>query len=103
MEPWAGYLRELAAMPNTWCKMSGMVTEADCDNWTPEDLRPYIDHVIETFGFDRIMYGGDWPVVTLASTYTRWVEALWQAVSGHRDDELRKLFYDNADAFSGMR
>lgn len=99
MEPWAGYLRELAGLPNTWCKMSGLVNEADWDRWVPDDLRPYIDHVIDTFGFDRVMFGGDWPVVTLAATPRRWIDALWNTLGGCSGEERRKLFHDNAATF----
>lgn len=96
MEPWAGYIQELAAMPNTWCKVSGVANEADMENWQPADLRPYLDRVLESFGFDRVAFGGDWPVVTLASTWKRWIETLCDAVSGCTDAERRKLFHDNA-------
>jgi len=99
LEPWASHLRALAEMPNTWCKLSGLANEADWERWTPADLRPYIDHVIETFGFDRIMFGGDWPVCTLATTCRRWVETLGDALSGCRDEQRRKLFHDNAEMF----
>ncbi|MDP6523849.1 MAG: amidohydrolase family protein [Kiritimatiellia bacterium] len=99
MDPWAGYLRELARMPNTFCKMSGLVNEADMEQWTSDDLRPYIDRVIGTFGVDRITFGGDWPVCTLATTYGRWIQTLWDTVSGCNDDERHKLFHDNAEKF----
>lgn len=99
MEPWAGYIHDLAALPNTWCKVSGMVTEADMENWKPDDLRPYLDHVLQSFGFDRVAFGGDWPVVTLAAPLRRWVDTLWDAVSGCSEEERRKLFHDNAAAF----
>ncbi|MFQ5972428.1 MAG: amidohydrolase family protein [Alphaproteobacteria bacterium] len=99
LEPWRAEIGELAAMPNVHCKVSGMVTEADHESWTRDDLRPYIDHVIECFGFDRVVYGGDWPVSTLATTYPRWVETLEWAVSGSSEEELRKLFRDNAIRF----
>lgn len=99
MEPWAGYLRELAGMPNTWCKMSGLVNEADWDSWTAHDLRPYIDCVLECFGFDRVAFGGDWPVVTLAANWRQWVETLWEALGGCSDAERRKLFCENAETF----
>jgi L-fuconolactonase len=99
MEPWAGYMRELAALPNTICKVSGLVVEADCEIWTPADIRPYLDHALESFGFDRVAFGGDWPVVTLATSYKRWIETLWGAVGDCTDDERRKLFHDNAAAF----
>jgi L-fuconolactonase len=99
MEPWRTELTKLAAFPNVWCKMSGLVTEADHKQWTPQDLRPYIDHVMETFGFDRVMYGGDWPVAYQATEYPRWVSTLEEAVSGASEAELRKLFHGNAIAF----
>ncbi|MEU0384604.1 amidohydrolase family protein [Streptomyces chartreusis] len=69
LEPWASGLRALAALPHTVCKLSGMVTEADLASWTIDDLRPYADVVLEAFGPDRLMFGSDWPVCTLAATY----------------------------------
>ncbi|MCB0083174.1 MAG: amidohydrolase family protein [Caldilineaceae bacterium] len=98
-EPWRQEIEQLAGFPNVWCKISGLVTEADHANWTREDLKPYIDHVIESFGFDRVMYGGDWPVATQATTYPRWVETLEWAVQGCSSEELHKLFHDNAISF----
>ena len=72
MEPWLQNMRYLAALANVHCKMSGLVTEAHHQHWTRGQLKPYIDHVIECFGFDRVMYGGDWPVSTLAAKYPDW-------------------------------
>ncbi|MFF7639681.1 amidohydrolase family protein [Streptomyces canus] len=69
LEPWASAVRALAALPNTVCKLSGMVTEADLAAWTIDDLRPYTDTVLDAFGPDRLMFGSDWPVCTLAATY----------------------------------
>ncbi|MEU0459075.1 MULTISPECIES: amidohydrolase family protein [unclassified Streptomyces] len=69
LEPWASGLRALAALPNTVGKLSGLATEADHASWTVEDLRPYADVALEAFGPDRLMYGSDWPVCTLAGTY----------------------------------
>ncbi|MFI6348493.1 amidohydrolase family protein [Streptomyces sp. NPDC050560] len=71
LEPWAGWVRELAALPNTVCKLSGMVTEADPAAWTVEALRPYAETVLDAFGPARVMFGSDWPVCTLAAPYTR--------------------------------
>lgn len=99
MEPWKQELRTLAQFPNVWCKMSGLVTEADFQRWRKEDLKPYIDHVLECFGFGRVMYGGDWPVAYQATEYPRWVETLQWAVSGCSQSEARGLFHDNAVAF----
>src|SRR5258708_21696940 len=80
-EPWRHELEILAGFPNVWCKMSGLVTEADHRLWTKEDLQPYIQHVLKCFGFGRVMYGGDWPVACQATEYPRWVETLEWAVN----------------------
>ncbi|MEM7532864.1 MAG: amidohydrolase family protein [Chloroflexota bacterium] len=98
-DPWRAELRTLADFPNVWCKMSGLTTEADHEHWTREDLKPYIDHVIESFGFERIIFGGDWPVATQATTYQRWVETVLWAIQGASEDEMRQLFYENAVDF----
>jgi L-fuconolactonase len=99
MEPWRTHIAELAALPNVWCKLSGLITEADHANWTRAQLRPYIDHVIERFGFERVMFGSDWPVSEQTHRYDRWVEIVDQALADASDDERRKLFRDNAIAF----
>ena len=98
-DPWKQEIETLAAFPNVHCKISGLVTEADLETWTSADLQPYIEHVISCFGFDRVIYGSDWPVSTQASDYPRWVQTLKDAVSGCSSEELRKLFRDNAIKF----
>lgn len=95
LEPWKRHIRELSQLPNVMCKLSGVTTEADHANWTRDQLRPYIDHVIDSFGFDRIMYGGDWPVAELAGKYTDWIQVLDWATAGCTPEEKRKLFRDN--------
>jgi L-fuconolactonase len=99
LDPWRAELRELSRMENVWCKLSGLVTEADHAKWTPADLRPYIDHVVDCFGFDRVMFGGDWPVSTQATEYPRWVETLDEALHGASASELRKIYVTNAEGF----
>ena len=99
LDPWRAEMKALAAFPNVWCKMSGLVTEADMDHWKPADLQPYIDHTIECFGFDRVMFGGDWPVSTQATDYPRWVKTLDDALPGSSPDELHRLYVRNAEAF----
>jgi L-fuconolactonase len=96
LDPWRGYMREMAAQPNVVCKLSGVTTEADHARWTREQLRPYIDHVVDCFGFDRILYGGDWPVSELAAPYTSWLDVLDWATESCTAQEKRKLFSDNA-------
>jgi L-fuconolactonase len=71
LEPWATDIRKLAAFPNVFCKVSGMVTEADWQHWTPETFTPYLDIVFEAFGAERLMIGSDWPVCTLAGSYAQ--------------------------------
>lgn len=99
LEPWKTHLRELSRMANVWCKMSGLVTEADHAAWTREDLKPYIDHVVDCFGFDRLAFGGDWPVALQATVYPRWIQTLEWVVKGCSEDEKAKLFHDNAIIF----
>jgi L-fuconolactonase len=99
LDPWREQIRTLADFPNVCCKVSGLVTEADHQHWTREDLKPFIDHVIACFGFDRLLFGGDWPVATLAATYQQWVEALDWALEGRSEEEIRKLYRDNAIRF----
>ena len=98
-EPWSEDLRELARLPNVWCKISGVVTEADHANWTEGAVCPYIAHAIDCFGFERVMFGSDWPVSELATSYGRWVEVVDAVVGGASIAERRKLFRDNAVAF----
>jgi L-fuconolactonase len=76
-----------------------LATEADFTKWTPADLQPYIDHVVDCFGFDRVIFGGDWPVSTQATDYPRWVSTLDAALRGASPDELHKLYVRNAEAF----
>jgi len=99
LEPWETCLKQFADLPNTWCKMSGLVTEADFEKWTNDDLQPYIAAVMEAFGWDRVVFGGDWPVAFQACEYPRWVETLEWALKGATPAQLRKLFHDNAVAF----
>ncbi|HEV3486859.1 MAG TPA: amidohydrolase family protein, partial [Vicinamibacterales bacterium] len=71
IERWARDIQALAAAPNVWCKLSGLVTEADWQRWTPAAIRPYLDVVFECFGAGRLMIGSDWPVCTVAGDYRR--------------------------------
>ena len=98
-DPWKQEIEVLAAFPNVYCKISGLVTEADLEAWTPTDLQPYIDHVITCFGFDRVIYGSDWPVSTQASDYPRWVQTLKDAVADCSPEEQQNLFRNNAIRF----
>lgn len=99
MDPWRSHIKTLASMDNVWCKMSGLVVEADWQHWTYADLKPYIDHVLDSFGFGRVAFGGDWPVVLRAAQLQQWISTLDVATQGASPDERRKLFHDNAVTF----
>jgi L-fuconolactonase len=99
LDPWRQHLKELAEHSNVWCKISGVSTEADHKNWTRDQLKPYIAHAIDCFGFDRVMYGGDWHVLELAGTIPDWVDIVDWVTEGASREEKRKLFRDNAIAF----
>ena len=92
-------IRRLAGAPNVVCKLSGVVTEADPANWSTADLRPYTDVVIEAFGPERVLFGSDWPVVNLASSWAGWARALDELTSDLAEDDQQRLFYSNAERF----
>ncbi len=95
-EPWASDLARLAALPNVVCKLSGLVTEADWATWTARDLRAYTDRAVALFGPERIMYGSDWPVCTLAADYDRVVRVAEELTSGLTTTERAAVFGGNA-------
>ena len=76
IEPWRSLMRRVASHENVYCKLSGMVTEAQHERWTPDDLAPYVEEVVRAFGAERLMFGSDWPVCTLAGSYARVLTAL---------------------------
>ncbi len=91
LQPWKDRITDLARRPNVYCKLSGMVTEADWHRWTPQQLRPYVEVVLEAFSPRRVMFGSDWPVCLLATTYGRWaetVEGLIAALSPAEQDRI---------------
>jgi L-fuconolactonase len=100
--PWATHMNELARYPNVWCKLSGLVTEADWRRWRPEDIRPYLDIVFEAFGPDRLMFGSDWPVCVLAASYRQVWELLDSYASQLSRADRAKVFGDNAASFYGL-
>jgi L-fuconolactonase len=97
LDPWRAHIRELARFPNLVCKLSGLVTEADHQHWTIADLRPYVEHLLETFGPSRLLFGGDWPVAKLASGYDRWLDTARELVSPLSHEEQMMIFNGNAE------
>ncbi|MEV5200805.1 amidohydrolase family protein [Streptomyces sp. NPDC053720] len=103
LRPWADDVRALAARPNTVCKLSGLVTEADPRAWTVRDLRPYADTVLDAFGPDRLMFGSDWPVCRLAATYGEVVDAARTLTDALTEDESARVFATTAERVYGLR
>jgi len=95
LDPWRAWMSEVAKHPNAHCKLSGMITEADHQTWTAGDLQPYVEHVLNCFGFDRVMFGSDWPVCLLAGSYDRVIGALQSILKPHLNEQRE------ADAFGG--
>jgi predicted TIM-barrel fold metal-dependent hydrolase len=96
---WQKDIAEVAKRKNVVCKVSGIVASAKRGMWTADDLAPVVTHTLEVFGPHRVMFGGDWPVCTLAASYKEWVAALRTIVAGRSAHEQRLLFHDNAALF----
>ena len=96
LQPWERQMRELARFEHVSCKISGVATEADHQHWTREQLKPYIEIALDAFGFNRVMFGGDWPVSTLAIRYAQWIEVLDEVLHGVGKADQRKFWHDNA-------
>jgi len=99
---WKNNIRLLAENPNVYCKVSGLVTEADLQNWNLDRLRPYFDYALEQFGTDRLVFGGDWPVLNLASSYQEWINTVMILCKGFSEEDLNKIFNENASRFYGL-
>lgn len=99
LEPWRANITKLAKRENVFCKLSGMVTEADPANWTPEQLAPYAETVLEAFGPDRLMFGSDWPVCLIACDYPRWRNVVGSFIDELSPDEQAKILGETAAEF----
>ena len=96
---WEKNIKALANYPNVYCKISGMTTEADWKNWTAQDLTPYLDIVVEAFGTNRLMFGSDWPVCLVASSYHQWLRTVKDYFSTFTKEEQAKIFATNCESF----
>ncbi|MCR2806371.1 amidohydrolase family protein [Paenibacillus soyae] len=104
LEPWAALIERAAGHSNIYCKLSGMVTEAEHDSWTTEQFQPYIEHVLRVFGSERILFGTDWPVCLLAASYDEVVDVLEAALPAEWGGQERaKLYGENARTFYKLR
>jgi L-fuconolactonase len=92
LSPWREGMRDLARRENVYCKLSGMVTEADWSSWTEDELHPFIETVLECFGPSRLMFGSDWPVALVACSYKRWIEVVERATKSLSPSEQNRLF-----------
>jgi L-fuconolactonase len=102
MEPWASRMRELGKRNNVWCKVSGLVTEADWKTWTPETLKSYLDVAVEAFGANRLMAGSDWPVCLVATDYKQWFDVLRGYFASFSETEQAGIFGGTAIEVYGL-
>jgi L-fuconolactonase len=96
LSPWKENIRELSRRENVNCKISGMVTEADFVRWTPSQLQPYFEVILEAFGPNRLLFGSDWPVCLVATSYKNWMELVQKNISGMSETENAKIMGGNA-------
>ena len=95
IDDWAGNMARLASQTKCYCKISGLVTEAS-ESWSVQDLKPYVDHLIDCFGPERLIWGSDWPVCTLAASYDQWMETTAELFSGFTPAQLVAAMGGNA-------
>jgi L-fuconolactonase len=99
IDEWKKQFSQLARYPNVYCKLSGLVTEADWSNWKAEDLKPYVEVALEYFGSQRLMFGSDWPVCLLAASYDQVLEVAEVLVGSLSKEERERIFSANAKQF----
>ena len=97
--PWAQQMLEIAGNRNVYCKLSGLLTEADWNNWKTDDFKPYLDTVFDAFGTDRIMFGSDWPVCLLAGSYSQMMQLIADYTKSFSPSDKEKIFGLNAARF----
>lgn len=100
---WAEYIRRIAENPNVFCKVSGLVTEADWRRWRPADFQPYLEVAFEAFGVERLMFGSDWPVCLVAATYGQVKAIIEDYLKNSRAQDREKIFGGNAARFYGLK
>jgi L-fuconolactonase len=102
MQPWASSMAEIAAFPNVYAKFSGLNTASDLANWSVADWQPYVDFMLKTYGADRIMMGGDWPVIVLGNTYVEIWKAQVAAISGFSQEDQDWITHKTAKVFYNL-
>lgn len=101
-QQWMDDMAALAQRPNVICKISGIVARAIPGEWDASTLAPTVNYCLDTFGPDRVVFGGDWPVCTLVASYNEWATALREIIANRSNEEQRKLLHDNAAQFYGV-
>ena len=102
MEPWASSMAEIAAFPNVYAKLSGLNTASDLANWSVADWQPYVDFIVKTYGANRVMMGGDWPVIVLGNTYVEIWKAQVEVISGYSQEDQDWITHKTAKAFYNL-
>ena len=102
IDQWAKHINQLAAHQNVYCKLSGLLTEADWNHWQEEDFTAYLTVIMEAFGTDRMMYGSDWPVCLLAGSYPHVVRIVENFISSLSTDDQKKIMGQNAHHFYNL-
>lgn len=102
IKAWGNDLYALSERPNVFCKLSGMVTETEWTAWTESQLQPYFDTVLSAFGPSRMMFGSDWPVLTLASSYGRWIDTVAHMLARLSDGEAQNVMHGTAERVYGL-
>lgn len=99
---WSKDIERISKLPNAYCKLSGFITKADPANWSAETLRPYIEFVVEKFGFNRVMFGSDWPPIMQVAEMKKWIDTILEVLAGETDENMNAIFNGTASAFFGL-
>jgi L-fucono-1,5-lactonase len=102
IDEWKTLMQEMAKLPNVYCKLSGLLTEAKWKRWSPADFYPWLDVVFESFGANRLMYGSDWPVLLLSGIYVQWKSLLEKYMENMEEEDREKVFGKNAEDFYSL-
>ena len=102
LDPWRRHIREIASLPNVACKISGVIAYCAAGHATLEAVRPHVEHCLEQFGWDRVVWGSDWPVCTTTADLRGWVGVTRQLVGRADEGDQRKLLHDNATQIYGV-
>jgi predicted TIM-barrel fold metal-dependent hydrolase len=103
LDPWRQHIRDIAKLPNVACKISGVMAYCEPDQPTFESVLPYVEHCLEQFGWDRVVWGSDWPVCTVTADLRTWVDVTWRLIATADERDRRKLLHENAMRIYGVK